>query len=75
MQDGASEMMRLVNDILTHTEIQSQSLRVELRSTDMISFLGFLKQRYQYLCDKKQLTLHWHVDKNFPEWLLFFDRK
>ena len=75
VQDGASEMMRLVNDILTHTEIQSQSLRVESRSTDMVSFLEFLKQRYQYLCDKKQLTLHWHVDKDFPEWLMIDERK
>lgn len=75
VQDGASEMMRLVNDILTHTEIQSQNLRIESRSTDMLSFLEFLKQRYQYLCDKKQLELHWNVDNDFPKWLMIDERK
>ncbi len=75
VQDGASEMMRLVNDILTHTEIQSQSLRIESTNTAMLPLLEHLRQRYQGLCDKKQLTLHWQVDKDLPEWLLIDERK
>jgi len=75
VQDGASEMMCLVNDILTHTEIQSQSLHIESTNTAMLPLLQIIRRRYQKLCKEKNMSLCWQVDQDLPEWLLVDERK
>ena len=75
IRGGASDMMNLVNDILTHTEIQSDRLTIQ---SDQIAIKPLLKSRhesYQYLCDTKGLQLDWQVDATLPEWICTDEEK
>lgn len=69
ISDSASEMMCLVNDILTYTEIHSGQIKIHPESLEMADTLEKLRHRYKIMCDSKQLNLHWEVDPKIPHWL------
>ncbi len=75
VQNGASEMMSLVNDVLTHTEIQSGALKVNSHNVSVSVLFEKLFTRYQAQCEQKQLQLHWNRDETVPEWLLVDELK
>ena len=68
-------MMNLVNDILTHTEIQSDRLTIQSDHIDIQSLLKSLHESYQYLCEDKGLQLDWQVDAALPEWICTDEEK
>lgn len=75
VQGGASDMMNLVNDILTHTEIQSDRLIIQSNHIDIRNLLKSLRQPYQYLCDDRNLQLHWQIDSALPRWICTDEEK
>jgi len=72
---GASDMMRLVNDILSYTEVQSNQCRLNADTTDIQILLQQLHEKYAILCHDKNLKLHWHVDTTLPERLELDEEK
>lgn len=74
VHSGASDMMRLVDDILTQSEIQSVNLTIKPENFPVRPFVASLRAHYQPLCEEKGLTLQWHVDETVPEWL-FADKE
>jgi len=69
VQGGAADMMALVNDILTHTEIQSRRLTVESNDLAIYPLLKSLRLRYQRYCDDKNIVFDWQVSDELPEWI------
>lgn len=69
VQSGASDMMNLVNDILTHTEIQSDRLMIQSDHIHIQSLLKSLHESYGYLCKDRGLQLDWEVDAALPKWI------
>ncbi|NRB38246.1 MAG: response regulator [Pseudomonadales bacterium] len=67
--DGADDMMRLVNDILIHAEIQAGKITVRKTDVNSTAFFTTLQHLYQQLCNQKSLTLQWHVTPKVPPWL------
>ncbi|MBA3009859.1 MAG: sensor histidine kinase [Proteobacteria bacterium] len=75
IQEGASDMMKLVNDILTHTEIQSDRLAIQSDHINIQSLLKSLYEPYEQLCADKNLQLDWQVDKTMPKWICTDEEK
>jgi len=69
IQNGALDMMTLVNDILTHSEIQSKRLTIQSDHIDIQSLLKSLRKHYQHLSEDKGLQLDWQVDDTLPIWI------
>jgi len=75
VQNGASDMMNLVNDILTHTEIQSNRLIIRSDNIHIQSLLRSLRESYGYLCKDRGLQLDWEVDTALPKWICTDEEK
>jgi signal transduction histidine kinase/CheY-like chemotaxis protein len=69
VRSGASDMMNLVNDILTYTEIQSDQLTIQSDPIATQPLLESLHEHYAYLCESRGLQLNWYVDTPLPEWI------
>ncbi|MBL4827497.1 MAG: response regulator [Spongiibacteraceae bacterium] len=69
IHSSASEMMLMVNDILTYTEIQSGQLTSHKINSTTHLISQELYKRYKRLCDAKGLTLEWNMDPDTPAWL------
>jgi len=69
VQLGASDMMNLVNDILIHTEIQSERLTIHSDNIDFYLELKILNENYQKLCNQRGLKLDWVISDNVPQWI------
>lgn len=69
IRNGATHMMNLVNDILTHTEIQSDRIAVQSDHINSHSLLRSMSESYRYLCEDKSLQLAWIVDNSLPKWI------
>ncbi len=69
VQCGASDMMNLVNDILTQTEIQSDSITIQSDQIAIGSLLKSMYESYRYLCEERSLQLDWQVDDSLPKWI------
>ncbi len=69
VKSGASDMMNLVNDILTHTEIQSGRLTIQSNPVATRELLTSLHECYLYWCEEHGLQLVWQVDTTLPEWI------
>lgn len=66
---SASDMMRLINDILIYTEIQSGRLHHNLSIHNIFLGSDILRKRYLNLCQAKGLELQWNLDESVPQWL------
>jgi signal transduction histidine kinase/ActR/RegA family two-component response regulator len=75
VRTGASDMMNLVNDILTYTEIQSDQLTIQSDTIAIQTLLETLHGHYTFLCSTKGLHLNWHVDTLLPEWICADEEK
>jgi len=75
VQGGASEMMVLVSDILTHAEIQFNQLSVQSRNTSLLPLFMSLHKNYQEKCDAKALDLQWNIEPSLPPWVMVDDEK
>lgn len=75
VQGGANDMMRLVNDILAYTEVQSNQCRVNAETLSLAHLLQSLKDKYQPLCEEKNLQLDWQIDPDIPPWLELDEEK
>lgn len=69
VQGGASEMMRLIDDILRYTEIQSGQMSINEDNTNIKVLLSELRDLYQHNCEKKKLRLDWEYEEPIPDWL------
>ncbi len=69
IQQGASDMLKLVKDILTHTEIQSDRLSIQSDHIVIQSLLKSLYETHQHLAEGKGLQLDWQADPALPEWI------
>ncbi|NRB39403.1 MAG: response regulator [Pseudomonadales bacterium] len=69
IQDGATDMMNLINDILSYTEIQAEKVSTNNKPFAIKSELNILQEFYQQRCCEKDLALHWLVDEDVPDWL------
>lgn len=67
VQGGASDMMRLINDILSYSEIQADQCHLHSSSVSIRTLLDQLFNTYHTLCTDKGLALEWNVDKSLPE--------
>ncbi|MBU1172351.1 MAG: response regulator [Proteobacteria bacterium] len=75
IQGGASDMMNLVNDILTHTEIQSDRLTIQSNNIAIQPILKSLCGIYEYFCETRGLQLNWQVDATLPKWICIDEEK
>jgi len=75
VRTGASDMMNLVNDILTYTEIQSDQLPIQADTITIQTLLESLHEHYKFLCNSKGLKLNWHVNILLPEWICTDEEK
>ncbi|NRB42323.1 MAG: response regulator [Pseudomonadales bacterium] len=69
VQHGATDLLRLINDILIHTEVQSDNIRINADNIAIKPLLDSLHQRYQTSCKEKGLRLEWLVNPAMPAWL------
>ncbi|NRB38595.1 MAG: response regulator [Pseudomonadales bacterium] len=69
VQSGAADMMHLVNDILTQSEIQSGNISVKTDHFALKPLLASLHECYQIRCDEKGLKLEWQISESVPQWL------
>jgi signal transduction histidine kinase/ActR/RegA family two-component response regulator len=67
VQQGATDMMALVDDLLFYTELQAGKVYLEPRDNALKPALERLRSNYQSRCDSKGLVLNWHVDSKLPE--------
>lgn len=56
--EKADFMKQMLDDLITHTLLQSQSYELELVPVDGEEFFDMLISGYEPLCDKKQIKLH-----------------
>lgn len=70
IRSGANDMMRLVDDILIHTELQSGQLKVKKQSTAVKPSIQRLKDFYGNLCQDKGLVFSCELDPEVPEWIM-----
>lgn len=75
VQSGAADMMRLVSDILSYSEIQANQCRPNNANTSIHLLLQTLAEKYQDLCADKKLVLEWQVDKTVPEFIELDEEK
>lgn len=75
VQGGASDMMKLVNDILIITEIQADRHVIQFNDINIWTLLNTLRVDYQCKCDDRDLQLHWQVDPALPKWLCTDEEK
>lgn len=75
IQEGASDMLKLVNDILTHAEIQSDRLAIQSDHIAIQPLLKSLHETHQHLAEAKGLQLDWQVATTLPEWILIDKEK
>ncbi len=67
---SAKDLMRLINDLLSFSEIQSQQISIR---NDLFNFdeaTGKLQKRYRQLCADKGVNFEWHVDSDMPDQLV-----
>jgi signal transduction histidine kinase len=74
VQHGADEMMALVNDLLTYTELQAGRAILDEKPCETRAFFAYLENRYRAQCEQKGLTLCWQLDSDLPS-VLLFDRE
>lgn len=67
---SAKDMMRLINDILSFSEIQSGHTAVKNDLFDFEDATSQSRSRYQLLCKAKGINLKWHVDGGMPNQLV-----
>jgi signal transduction histidine kinase/CheY-like chemotaxis protein len=70
VKKSAADMMALINDILSYTELKAGDLRETSESVAIAPLLERLERRYRALCESKKVQLLWRVDNNIPQWLL-----
>jgi len=68
IQQGASDMLKLVEEILTHTEIQSGQLRAQSDHFAIQPLLKSLYNSHHHVTEGKGLQLKWQADSALPEW-------
>ncbi len=66
IEKSAAQMMTMVDDILTYTEIQSEQLTLHPRKVNMRSLFADLHHYYRKLCEDKNLQLDWLISKTLP---------
>ncbi|MCG8668378.1 MAG: response regulator [Pseudomonadales bacterium] len=75
IRSGANDMMRLVDDILIHTELQSGQINVKPVSSDVKASLKRLDDYYGELCREKGLEFSYELDDQVPDWIRVDPRK
>ena len=70
IRSGASDMMRLVDDILVHTELQSGQLNVNKQSVEVKKSLQRLQDYYGKLCHEKGLGFQCELDPKVSDWIV-----
>lgn len=70
IRSGANDMMRLVNDILVHTELQSGQLSLKAESASVKTALRRLKEYYGPLCKEQGLSFAIELDSSIPDWIM-----
>lgn len=66
VESGALDMMRLVNDILSYTEMQAGKHSLNPLPTDLRKSLIPLEQRYRTITSSKGLKLIYEIDPGVP---------
>jgi signal transduction histidine kinase/ActR/RegA family two-component response regulator len=66
---SANEMMQLVDDILTYTEIQSQQLVACNTEGSLQDICDALYDHYNEVCRARQLELRWRVGDRVPNYV------
>ncbi|MDX1696054.1 MAG: 7TM diverse intracellular signaling domain-containing protein [Ketobacteraceae bacterium] len=66
---GANDMMRLVNDILVHTEIQAGKLSVKAQNVAINDLLEPFMVYYAEQARMKELGFSYDIDSNLPEFI------
>ena len=57
IQRSGRNLLRLVNQMLDFSKIGAGQLNLELQSGDLVAFLHYLVENYQYLADHKKVQL------------------
>ena len=70
IRSGANDMMRLVEDILIHTELQSGQLKMKLESSQVSFAMSRLADHYKSMCEERNLTFFNDVNSNVPNWIV-----
>ncbi len=70
IRSGANDMMRLVDDILIHTELQSGQLRMKRESSQVSFAMGRLADYYKVLCKERNLSFLHEVHPDVPNWIV-----
>lgn len=70
IRSGANDMMRLVDDILIHTELQSGQLKMKNESSQVSFAIDRLVEHYKALCNERNLTFSYAVNSNVPSWII-----
>jgi len=70
IRSGANDMMGLVDDILIHTELQAGQLKVKRESSKVSLAIGKLAYHYKKMCEERNLTFFYEVEKNVPNWII-----
>lgn len=66
IDSSAKDMMHLVDDIITYTEIQADELKLDPQPVKTAEFFERLHSRYLNESRKKSLQLIWLVDEDMP---------
>ena len=66
---SSAEMMALIDDVLTYTEIQSEQVRAKPEAVCIRELLDSIHARYALLCEDKGLRLNWHISDELASWI------
>ena len=69
VEQGAHEMMGLVDDVLTYTELQSGAIIERRENISSAQFLVECKQRALLACASKNIQLRWHSVVEIPPFI------
>lgn len=69
VSNSASEMMELIDDVLTYSEIQSEQIQDRRETVCIQKLFDAMYQHYSVLCEDKGLRLNWQVSNELPVYL------
>ncbi|NRB37105.1 MAG: response regulator [Pseudomonadales bacterium] len=75
INEGATDMWKLIDDILFYTEVNSGNIKIHNQSKDFRELLEQLQKKYTTECELKHLQLEWDVDDSIPSMLVFDEDK
>ncbi len=71
MYRNARRLLRLINELLDLSRLESGKLKLETVKSDIISFLKGIVMSFASLADQKQITLEFRSSPDIPE--IYFD--